>query len=91
MTDKMDFGQALSSVKAGKRVAREGWNGKGMWLFYVSHESYGVDCAVLGLDPETTDAGPVMRPWIGIKNVDDQFMPWAPSQSDMLAEDWIVV
>ena len=28
------------------------------------------------------------RPWIGIKTVDDKFMPWVASQSDMLSEDW---
>jgi hypothetical protein len=28
----MDFSQALIELKAGKRIAREGWNGKGMWL-----------------------------------------------------------
>ena len=29
----MDFGEALRALKDGKRVARKGWNGKGMWLF----------------------------------------------------------
>lgn len=32
-----------------------------------------------------------MRPWLGIKTADNQFMPWAASQSDMLWNDWMVV
>jgi hypothetical protein len=28
----MDFGEALKELKNGKKVAREGWNGKGMWI-----------------------------------------------------------
>ena len=28
----MNFGQAIEALKAGKKVAREGWNGKGMWI-----------------------------------------------------------
>lgn len=31
----MNFGQALEALKAGKRVARDGWDGKGMWLALV--------------------------------------------------------
>ena len=27
------FGQAIEALKEGKRVAREGWNGKGMFIF----------------------------------------------------------
>ena len=27
------FGQAIGSLKHGFKVAREGWNGKGMWLW----------------------------------------------------------
>lgn len=30
------------------------------------------------------------RDWLGIKTVDNQFMPWVPSQSDVLAEDWVL-
>ncbi len=28
----MDFGEALKALKAGKKISRKGWNGKGMWL-----------------------------------------------------------
>ncbi len=32
LATKLDFGGALKEMKAGERVARDGWNGKGMWL-----------------------------------------------------------
>ncbi|TMR25710.1 DUF2829 domain-containing protein [Nonomuraea zeae] len=31
----MKFGDALNALKAGRRLARAGWNGKGMWVFRV--------------------------------------------------------
>ena len=30
-------------------------------------------------------------PWIGMKTVDDKFVPWLASQTDVLSEDWGVV
>ena len=38
----MTFGQALEALKEGKRVARSGWNGKGMFLLYVPSEKWGI-------------------------------------------------
>lgn len=31
--DGLTFGETIEALKIGKRVAREGWNGKGMFLF----------------------------------------------------------
>jgi hypothetical protein len=33
MIQNQNFGQAIEALKQGKRVAREGWNGKGMFIF----------------------------------------------------------
>jgi hypothetical protein len=33
MTKKVNFGTAIEAVKQGKLIAREGWNGKGMFVF----------------------------------------------------------
>ena len=30
-------------------------------------------------------------PWIGMKTADEKFVPWLASQTDMLAEDWVVL
>jgi hypothetical protein len=78
----MTFGQAIESLKAGQKVARKGWNGKGQWLFMIPASHW-----------ETTRGLELLngRPWIGIKTVDDCFMPWVASQSDMLVTDWEIV
>ena len=39
----MDFGKAIEALKAGKKVAREGWNGKGMFLFLVPGSTFQVN------------------------------------------------
>ena len=80
----MNFGNAIEALKEGKRVARAGWNGKGMWLAYVSAEAYDVGTkTMVGAD--------ALLPWIGLKTADGKFVPWLASQTDVLAEDWEVV
>lgn len=87
----MGFGSALAFLKSGKKVARAGWNGKGVWLALVEAANY------LILRPphngEDTQEGECkgLLPWIGMKTADDKFVPWLASQTDMLAEDWTVV
>lgn len=85
MSCSMDFADAIRALKDGKRVARAGWNGKGMWLVLVGGYDYrlGHD-AVFAL-------GCQKLPWIGMKTADECFVPWLASQTDMLAEDWCVV
>lgn len=88
------FGWALVRLKEGKRVARAGWNGKGMWLVLVRPYEPGTTSVTWDFadDNTTVTLGPVkMLPWIGMKTADDCFVPWLASQTDMLAEDWEVV
>ena len=82
-TDCLTFGLAIEALKKGFRVARQGWNGKGMWLSFVSAEGYTVGGARSGSHS--------VLPWIGMKTADDKFVPWLASQTDVLAEDWAVV
>lgn len=81
----MDFGDALRALKAGKRVARAGWNGKGMWLSLVKSYDYNPG------EGGTHALGCEKLPWIGMKTADNKFVPWLASQTDVLAEDWQVV
>lgn len=68
----MNFGQALQALKDGYRVTREGWNGKGMWL-----------------ELQVPDENSKMtRPYIYMKTVDGDLVPWVASQTDLLAADW---
>ena len=89
----MDFGKAIESLKAGKRVARAGWNGKGMWLELISGRDVQISNHGFGLcnehDHDWRDRVPLMLSWIGMKTADNGFVPWLASQTDMLAEDWI--
>ena len=90
--DRMTFGQAIEAMKNGKKVARVGWNGKGMWLGMVKADNYVICTAPHGDvkdTPEKECNG--LLPWIGMKTADNKFVPWLASQSDMLAEDWMVV
>lgn len=89
----MDFGYAVKMMKEeGKRVAREGWNGKGMFLYYVPENKYPASRnehgTMIGVFED--DMVPY-REYIALKTADNQVVPWAPSISDALAEDWQIV
>lgn len=86
----LTFGMAIEAMKAGKRAARAGWNGKGMFVFLVAGSQFKVNRPpLLGIYPEGTDI--TYGAHIDIKAVDGSIRPWVASQSDMLAEDWAVV
>ena len=89
-TTGMSFGLAIEALKAGKRVARAGWNGTGMWLVLVAYS-----CSAT---PEEHPhyhhhgiADVAGLPWVGMKTADGCFVPWLASQTDALAEDFYVV
>lgn len=86
----MNFGEALAALKSGSKVARSGWNGKGMFLFLVPGSQFQVNRApLLGIYPEGTQIE--YRPHIDMRTVDGQIVPWVASQSDMLCDDWELV
>lgn len=68
----MDFGQALTQLKAGYRVSRTGWNGKGMFVYLVPAASYPAQ----------------RRAYLAMSTVDGDVVPWVASQTDILASDW---
>lgn len=83
----MNFGLALSVLKAGDRVCRMGWNGKGMYLFMIGVPG--------GNDFWTYTNGKndnlPLLPFIAMKTADHHVVPWLASQTDMLAEDWVIL
>lgn len=95
-TDAMTFGDAIHMLKLGHKVAREGWNGKGMWLVLVPGTENikpvaGTPYSRAGLTEEIQ-----ILPHIDMYTVDSRgrraMLPgWLASQSDMLSEDWVVV
>lgn len=96
----MDFGQAIQALKEGKKVARQGWNGKGMFLFLlpggtipksVIHDG-ALKSVVDEVEGDSFEALPTIRMWTtnssGRKAV---LTGWLASQTDMLSEDWKIV
>lgn len=88
MNEKMNFGQAIELAKQGKKIAREGWNGSGMFAYIVPPASY----------PSRTDAIKTIFPdmvpyraYWALKTAQNDVATWAPSGSDSLAEDWMLV
>lgn len=81
--DTMTFGLAIEALKKGKRVARAGWNGKGMCLELQRPDERSkftfpyifMAYPASGTAPQTYDCG----------------RAWLASQTDMLAEDWQIV
>ena len=78
------FGDAIAFLKDGRKVARKGWNGKGIFLELqvpdegskMSHPYIYIDTT--GLQSDNPDAK---------RNL----VPWLASQTDMLSEDWVIV
>lgn len=88
--DMFDFGVALSALRAGMRVQRAGWNGRGMYLFLVPGSRFLVSreplLAILGDGAEVT-----YRAHIDMCDAEGKIGPWVASQTDLLAADWRLV
>ena len=96
----MNFGQALEALKLGSKVARAGWNGKGMWIVLMPS---------LSLPPHSSQAPGAKdndrtakhigedtplesQPYIAMWTADQKWQPgWLASQADILAEDWSII
>jgi hypothetical protein len=94
----LSFGQAIEALEGGHRVAREGWNGKGMFLFLLP-ASDGIPTKVIH-DPalraviesevggDTFDALGSIRMFTADKKI---LTGWLASQTDILAKDWTIL
>lgn len=86
----MNFSKALELIKDGNKVAREGWNGKGMFIFLVNGSTFAVSRPpLLGIYEEGTVIN--YRSHIDMKTADGSIVPWVASQSDLLCDDWEVI
>ncbi len=94
----MCFGNALAMLKAGAKVARTGWNGKGMWIAL----SWPGGAKTIEADKfwsphtrqfaEENGGSAKAQPYIIMKTAAGELQSgWLASQSDMLAEDWQIV
>lgn len=71
-TEDLNFGSALNLLTQGTRVARKGWNGKGMYIELQ----------------EPDDFSKMTLPYIFMSTVTGDLVPWLASQTDILALDW---
>lgn len=70
-----DIGWAVEQMREGKRVTRNGWNGKDMYLELQVPDEH----------------SKMSLPYVYIKTVDGKLVPWLCSQTDLLAKDWGLV
>ena len=90
MNEQFDFAVAIRGLKEGNKVARSGWNGKGMFIFLVPGSTFKVNRPpLLGIYPEGTEIK--YHAHVDMKTADGQVVPWLASQTDLLADDWMVV
>lgn len=71
----LTFGDAIVALKEGKKVCRNGWNGKGMWI----------NLQVVDMNSK------MGHNYIYMSGVDGKLFPWNPNNLDMLAEDWQIL
>ena len=90
LSSGLTFGDALQALKAGKRVARAGWNGKGMFVYYVRAAAYLAQSAA-AIEYFGENAYVPYAPYLALKGVDEKVSTWVPSINDVLAEDWVVL
>jgi hypothetical protein len=74
----MTIGEAIAALKNGRRVRRDGWNGKGMWLRLVRGSR------VLSNDIENFPH----LDYIEMKTANDKLIPFCSQSEDLLATDW---
>ena len=95
----MDFGQALAQLKAGEKICRNGWNGKGMFIVLMPSLSlppFSTQGTARKVNDRTAkwigeDKPLDCQPYIAMYTADEKWQPgWLASQSDMLANDWVI-
>lgn len=69
------IGEAVNNLWGGKRIARDGWNGKGMYLELQVPDVH----------------SKMSLPYVYMKTAGGDLVPWLCSQTDLLATDWVEV
>ena len=95
----MNFGQAIEALKEGKKVAREGWNGKGMFVFKQVPANVGIQYVPnMQSLPQSVKEEFVKRGkslnysnQMCIVKSDNAIDSWVASSSDIFAEDWLIL
>lgn len=83
----MTFGEALENLKQGKKISREGWNGKNQYLGIASNISF-IDLNGKKINSTHETMGNKAIVFYGTSGIQ---VGWLASQSDLLSEDWKVI
>lgn len=93
----MKFGEAITLLNAGHPVTRQGWNGKGMFLIRAGGYAVRAEDARVGsfIDTEFLKRRGCTHlnilPHIDMWTAQNTYLAgWLASQSDMLADDWMI-
>lgn len=90
MTNTMQFGAALALAKIGHRIAREGWNGKGMFVAYMPPVVIPAEKVNERTRRFVPEGDLNVGGYFVLKTAQGMWQPgWLASQNDMLANDWI--
>lgn len=86
--EETDFSWALRHMMAGGRIARTGWNGTNMYVYFVPANSYAATT-----DVAKAEFGEMVpyRAYMAMKTAQGDVATWVPSSSDTLAVDWVLV
>lgn len=94
-TENLNFGEAIEALKAGRRVARSGWNGKGMYLWLLPATKVKVEwCKEPHLRSLAEANGGEIEAFGSIRmlTADKKVLTgWLASQTDVLSEDWVLL
>ena len=83
----LTFGDAIHALRQCEKVARSGWNGKGMWLIRINGEAV---AQAIADNYGDGNAIPVLEA-IYMKTATGELVPWLASQTDIFAEDWVII
>jgi hypothetical protein len=84
----LTFGLAVEALKKGLKVDRFGWNGRGMFIYYVPANKYP---AVTDIAKEEFGDLVPYNAYLAIRNVNGTVSTWVPSINDVLADDWQII
>lgn len=88
----MNFGQAIQALKEGKKVARKGWNGRGMFLWLkpaaTVKAEWCKDPMLRAIAEKNGGEIPALGTICMFTAQREILSGWLASQTDMLSEDW---
>lgn len=90
LSEEMGFATAFETLQKGEIITRKAWSGLGAWLIMVHPSDYKLSGLEEVVDP-TPGRHIKKLPWVGMKTMEGCFVPWTPSQIDMMATDYVVL